>query len=185
MPVIAMPDETQGSRRRWRRIPVLKSGVLSLDGESRTVECEVRDVTQGGARIRAASLPDGAETFDLRIGDGESHHCRTIWHDREIMGVEYVDTPGAAPAGSERDGEPGRNDGPRDRMLRPGQIVFHDGQCIMECTILDLSKTGALVQPQDILICPDLFELRVKFGPTFHCKVIRHTGTTLGIQFLD
>ncbi len=73
----------------------------------------------------------------------------------------------------------------RKRTLKQGQIVFRDGQCVLECAILDVSATGARLRPSDTLLCPNEFYLRMRFGPTRPCEVVWQVGAVLGVRFCD
>ena len=73
----------------------------------------------------------------------------------------------------------------RKRTLKQGQIIFRDGQCVLDCAVLDISETGAKLKPSDVLLCPAEFLLRVKFGPTRACEVVWQSGGVLGVAFAD
>ncbi len=74
---------------------------------------------------------------------------------------------------------------PRKKVLKPAQIVYQDGNCVMDCVVADLSEGGAKIKYTDIFACPDSFELRMKDGPTRRCKVVRKSGRGAGVEFLD
>ncbi len=54
----------------------------------------------------------------------------------------------------------------------------------IDCTVLDISETGARVKLGDVDIVPDKFKL---FVPETHtlceCRVVRRSGKQLGLEF--
>ncbi len=70
-------------------------------------------------------------------------------------------------------------------MLKPAQIVYQNGNCVMECVVADLSEGGARIKYTDIFACPDSFELRMKDEPARCCKIVQKSEHGVGIKFLD
>lgn len=73
----------------------------------------------------------------------------------------------------------------RKRTLIKAQLVFNDAHCQMDCTVLDISETGAKIRPSDLSSLPSRFELRIHFGKTHACEVVRRSANYLGVRFLD
>ncbi|MDH3703882.1 MAG: PilZ domain-containing protein [Alphaproteobacteria bacterium] len=73
----------------------------------------------------------------------------------------------------------------RKRTLIKAQLVFNDRNCQMDCTVLDISETGAKIRPSDLSSLPARFELRIHFGRTHTCEVVRRSANYLGVRFLD
>lgn len=86
--------------------------------------------------------------------------------------------PAPAEASSERRGAP------RRRTLQQAEIVYNNNQCVMNGAIFDISDQGAKIRPADIVNAPSRFELRVKYGPSFQCEVVRKSGFYIGVRFL-
>lgn len=84
----------------------------------------------------------------------------------------------SAVASSERRGAP------RRRTLQQAEIVYNNNQCVMNGAIFDISDQGAKIRPADIVNAPGRFELRVKYGPSFQCEVVRKSGFYIGVRFL-
>jgi hypothetical protein len=72
----------------------------------------------------------------------------------------------------------------RSRSLLGGKIVFREGRCSMRCLILDISDEGALVQPDDIFLCPKHFELQPRLGAPRQCELVWRKGNKIGVRFL-
>jgi hypothetical protein len=77
--------------RKYPRMRVLKSAKIVL-GTSSVLDCVVRDLTNGGARVKipnAANLPDGvAITFDA---GRTCRPCRVAWRKIDETGLQFTD----------------------------------------------------------------------------------------------
>ena len=81
--------------------------------------------------------------------------------------------------------EQDRRTTPRPRQIKTGKIVYEHASCTMDCVVLDLTDGGASILPDDILNCPKIFELQVRFGPTRQCEVVWQRGEKMGLKFID
>ncbi|WP_240232425.1 PilZ domain-containing protein [Devosia lacusdianchii] len=72
---------------------------------------------------------------------------------------------------------------PRQRVLKGGRIVINDGFSTFQCTVRNLSDTGARVKVASIVGIPDSFELAMDDGRKFACTVVWKTATELGVKF--
>jgi hypothetical protein len=72
----------------------------------------------------------------------------------------------------------------RRRVLKKALIVFDNGHCTMGCQILDMSDTGALLLPADILLCPKEFVLKPQVGDPRYCEVMWRKGTKIGVAYV-
>ncbi len=79
-----------------------------------------------------------------------------------------------------------RRASPRSRTLLEGQIVYNNRLSRMECTVRDLSETGAcLVFAQPVKV-PREFELQIpKKKLTRHAQIMWYDGQHHGVMFLD
>lgn len=73
----------------------------------------------------------------------------------------------------------------RHRTLKPALIVFNDGRSTIECTVRNLSESGAQLKVESLIGIPDEFVLKLKEGAPARAKVAWKRGTTVGIRFLD
>ena len=73
---------------------------------------------------------------------------------------------------------------PRRRVLRRALIVYRGGNCTLGCNILNVSESGALLMPADILLCPSTFVLKPQDGPSHQCEVVWRKGELIGVRFL-
>jgi hypothetical protein len=73
---------------------------------------------------------------------------------------------------------------PRRRALKRALIVYRRGYSTMGCQILDISETGALLKPADIIFCPREFVLKPDIGTPHDCEVVWRKGEVLGVRFV-
>ena len=73
----------------------------------------------------------------------------------------------------------------RHKILKAGQIVYRNASCVMDCIILNISATGACIQPADAFDEPGNFVLKIAHGPTRRCEVRWRSGGKLGVRFIQ
>ncbi|HSO41560.1 MAG TPA: response regulator [Rhodospirillales bacterium] len=73
----------------------------------------------------------------------------------------------------------------RHKILKAGQIVYRNSCCIMDCTILNISATGACIQPADAFEERGNFILKIAHGPSRRCEVRWRSGGKLGVRFIQ
>ncbi len=70
----------------------------------------------------------------------------------------------------------------RFKTLKQGTIALGAG---IDCKILNLSQGGAAIRlPEGSLDCPDSFDLSVRAGRTYHCRVRWRYGDRIGVKFV-
>ncbi len=72
---------------------------------------------------------------------------------------------------------------PRQRVLKGGRIVINDGFSTFQCTVRNLSDTGARLKVASIIGIPDAFQLAMDDGRKFACTVAWKTEFEIGVQF--
>lgn len=72
----------------------------------------------------------------------------------------------------------------RHRTLKGGHIVINDGFSTYDCTIRNLSETGAKLIVTSSLGIPERFGLAMADGRRFDCEVAWRTETEIGVQFI-
>lgn len=72
---------------------------------------------------------------------------------------------------------------PRHRTLKGAKIVINDGFSTFDCTVRNLSETGAKLTVAGVVGIPDAFTLAMDDGRQFACAVVRRTATELGVRF--
>lgn len=72
---------------------------------------------------------------------------------------------------------------PRQRTLKGGRIVINDGFSTFQCTIRNISETGARLKVASIIGIPDSFQLAMDDGRKFTCAVVWRTAEEIGVTF--
>ncbi len=88
----------------------------------------------------------------------------------------------AAPAASANGFE---RDSVRHTILKAGQIVYRNARCVMDCTILNISASGACIQPADTFQDPGPVTLKINNGPSRRCEIRWNKGGKLGVRFIQ
>jgi len=74
---------------------------------------------------------------------------------------------------------------PRVRTLKRGQIIYKNSSCTIDCLILNVSDSGAALQPADFVELPESFLLKREHGPTHRCEVCWRHGNKMGVRFVN
>ncbi|MBE0578148.1 PilZ domain-containing protein [Devosia sp.] len=72
---------------------------------------------------------------------------------------------------------------PRQRVLKGGRIVINDGFSTFQCTVRNLSATGARLKVAGVVGIPDAFELLMDDGRRFACIAKWKTEFEIGVEF--
>lgn len=73
----------------------------------------------------------------------------------------------------------------RHRTLKGGKIAINAGFSVIDCTVRNLSDTGALLRVTSVLGIPDSFQLIMSDNQKFNCTVARRTATEIGVSFVQ
>lgn len=71
---------------------------------------------------------------------------------------------------------------PRHRVLKGASIVINDKAPKLECTVRNISDTGAAIQVSTTFGLPHTFELILE-GVHHKCHVVWRTDTKIGVFF--
>lgn len=72
---------------------------------------------------------------------------------------------------------------PRQRVLKGAKIVIRDGFSTIDCTVRNLSDTGALLKVASVIGIPDSFRLVLSDGRSFQCTIAWKREAELGVSF--
>jgi len=72
---------------------------------------------------------------------------------------------------------------PRRRVLKTGQIALSEKAPKLECTVRNISETGACLQLSTTYGMPASFGLIID-GERHACRVVWRTDTRLGVTFI-
>jgi hypothetical protein len=77
-------------RRNVTRQRVLKGAQITFKGRGATIDCMVRNLSDGGACLKVASPIGIPDTFDLLLSDASARHCRVTWRKATQIGVAFT-----------------------------------------------------------------------------------------------
>jgi PilZ domain-containing protein len=78
--------------RNYPRMRVLKGAKIIL-GTSSVLDCVVRDLTNGGARVKIPNAVDLPEEFAITFDGGRTcRPCRVAWRTLNETGLEFSST---------------------------------------------------------------------------------------------
>ena len=73
----------------------------------------------------------------------------------------------------------------RQKTLIGGKVVSADLMSVYDCTVRDLSESGARVKLNAPVDITQVFTLRLSNGQMHRCKIRRRMGLELGVEFVD
>ena len=86
------PKIPSADKRNNQRNRTLHSGKIIYNNQASVIDCQIRDMSKSGCRVRVtnpAAIPDG---FVLQVvGRGQQHSCAVSWRTAEELGVKFLD----------------------------------------------------------------------------------------------
>jgi two-component system chemotaxis response regulator CheY len=80
------------NRRRLVRHRMVKHGQIAYGEGAHTVDCLIRDLSEGGARIQVANAQDLPSELVLSFDDGGAPRpCMVRWRQSKALGIEFID----------------------------------------------------------------------------------------------
>jgi PilZ domain len=61
-------------------------------GGSVRIDCVIRDLSDGGAKLEVPSARSIPNSFDLMVPGHRPHHCRVAWRALKELGVQFMPT---------------------------------------------------------------------------------------------
>jgi len=91
-------DKPRAERRQSTRRRVLKGGVVAFNDRHVTLPCAVRDLSDGGARLRIEGSMTAPDTFELIIEiDGLEAACEVVSRRGNEVSVRFTAPPRMVP----------------------------------------------------------------------------------------
>src|SRR4051812_35185507 len=81
--------EGEAERRSAQRHRVLKKGRIVLNTGFSTLDCMVRNLSDGGAKLLVNSVVGVPDRFELSIDHGGRQPCRVAWRQLNELGVAF------------------------------------------------------------------------------------------------
>jgi hypothetical protein len=85
-----MEPSTTTERRLLPRQQTRKVGRIAFNRASSTINCTMRDHSNGGARLEVASVLGIPNTFELRLEGHSVRSGRIVWRKADAIGIEFV-----------------------------------------------------------------------------------------------
>jgi hypothetical protein len=75
---------------------------------------------------------------------------------------------------------------PRHRAFKAGRIVFNQRRSVLDCTVRNLSSTGACLDVPSAVGVPDVFELIIESESTTRaCRIAWRSERRIGVHFSE
>ncbi len=87
-----MQDNGNGEREERRASPrkeAQQSATVTF-GDTE-VTCQVRDISEDGARLKCDAPLEWPERVTIAIGDQPSRECEVVWSLNTLLGVKFAD----------------------------------------------------------------------------------------------
>jgi hypothetical protein len=82
---------SMAERRKYSRTRVLKGAKIVL-GATSVLDCVVRDLTNGGARIKIPNAVDIPEDVAITLDGGRTcRPCHVAWRGLHETGLDFID----------------------------------------------------------------------------------------------
>lgn len=81
---------------------VLWRGKIYFKGGLRTIDCTIRNISEGGAKLEIDPTNTIPDEFELHIPERDrSYHVKIVWRDAKHLGVQFLEKIAAAAESSE------------------------------------------------------------------------------------
>jgi hypothetical protein len=75
---------------------------------------------------------------------------------------------------------------PRLDVEIEGRLIFADGNCVLDCVIIDISEAGARINTAlDVVAPPRVYLWQAKTATVFECEVRWQERKLIGLLFVD
>lgn len=78
-----------------------------------------------------------------------------------------------------------QRDSVRHKIIKAGQIIYRNANCVMNCAVLNVSASGACLKPDDAFDDPGPFTLKINNGPSRRCEVRWRRLGKIGVRFIQ
>ncbi len=152
------------------------------------VDCEVLNISVGGAKIRLAESVEVASRARLRIARVGEFFGRVAWRDGAILGIDFQDQlrQTASIVEDILNEDVSREEGhhhPRTSVLWSGRLLCQ-GEAT-NCRILNISLQGAMIRPEKPFKGGPEVILNIDRSGQFAGSIVWQEGEQLGIEFLE
>ncbi|MGF1609097.1 MAG: PilZ domain-containing protein [Kiloniellales bacterium] len=188
----SLDKPTEGSRwaerQRFTRRSILLAATLRDDEGA--VECDLIDLSAGGAKVQVAvPFVVGAQLL-LTIGDEHSFYSKVAWRDGEFLGLRFIEPPDSVAAAIPNILK-GATDGRERRRHVRSSVLWSAELCSgirrVKCEILNISASGAKLHASSQFPSGTEIVIRSDRFGEFRAEVVWQDSETgnMGVQFLE
>ncbi len=165
-------------RTASRVIVLIRLGKLIADG--REFLCVVRDVSEGGVKVRLFhALPDHRQ-LEIEFDNSERFRIHQVWQTGDLAGFSFVDEVDVGRLiARQSDARPRRQ--PR-LAVEVEATLSSSGLCTL-VTLRDISQRGASIECPGWLMIDELVRIESVALPTVHAKVRWRRPPRYGLVF--
>ncbi len=81
-------------RRKTARRRMLAAARIVFNNRQSVLDCTVKNLSQGGACLRAPNMLGVPESFELWLGSsGGRYRCAAVWRTGRQIGVRFASAP--------------------------------------------------------------------------------------------
>lgn len=116
--------------REHPRQRALKAGLIIFDNLTSTVNVILRDISEGGAKLKLAQPMPLPDRFSLRVQNTatnttETYRCEKRWQRADLVGVAFLRDPSHREPAPESQAD---TPAPRARLLKADSTLFQHRQ---------------------------------------------------------
>jgi len=79
-------------RRHDPRVKNLRRGKVIYNNEMSVVDCDIRDMSEGGCRVHVETTLGIPDYFELRVVNSHiQHDCTVVWRKADTLGLAFTD----------------------------------------------------------------------------------------------
>ncbi|MBV1917672.1 MAG: PilZ domain-containing protein [Sphingomonadaceae bacterium] len=159
-PAVSAFHEHEGLREKTRFTLLIRSAKLTCDrGE---FLCVIRDVSEGGVKLRLFHPIPGDGGLSLELATGDRFKVERVWHNHGLAGFRFSDSIDIPRFITEASPFPKRS--LRLRMKTPAAVKV--GELLLPAVIRDLSRDGIGIETDGALAIDQKVTLQAEgFGP--------------------
>lgn len=171
--------DNRGNRRNSSRVTLLiRPGKLIADG--REFLCIVRDISEGGVKIRLFHPLPECRALHIEFDNGERHALQLVWQSGDMVGGSFgedIDVKRliAAQAGSYPRRQP--------RLRVEHAAMLYSGALRTPITLHDISPQGASIECSGWLMIDELVRIESAALPKLYAKVRWRRSSNYGLVF--
>jgi len=172
----ALPGQ---ERRAAPRLTVLiRPAKLIADG--REFLCVVRDLSDGGLKVRLFATLPACRELVIEFDNGERHRIRLVWQEADLAGFLFVDEVDIDRLIAAQQGNYPRR---QPRLNIELEAVLCTAGLRVPVIVRDISQRGASIECTGWLMIDELVRLESKVLPTIHAKVRWRRPPRYGLVF--